>query len=931
MAGATLQMRLRPFARRMFVVGVCAGLGWGMVAAVLVLATGVWLDLLWELPPNVRVACIGGALAAIVLFLAGMSLPALRHGAPKALASRLDRTVKSGGQILSAVDLSLESGRRPPLTAGLAALAVRQAGQLAEQIRRSDAVPAKPVYLSAGGVALLGGMLALAAVAMPRLAWAEWLRFSDPYGDHPPFSRVLYHVEPGDVQVVYGAGLDIRVTTEGPPVERLDLVLENDGAAHAETLPMFREPDGEWRASLANVTTEGRYYLRCPSGRSERYQISVLTVPRLTSVRFRITPPAYTNLQPTEGPLPQGGLAGLKGTQVQITASSNRPLSAGAVDFVGQGHKESLVLKPSSSDSQEVTGTLQIRKAGKLQLQVIDTADQRSADVFVAPIALLTDERPFIRLLEPHAVSYATPDAALPVVLAAEDDYGISRVQLFRSLNDSRPLPMDVSVPAPAPIRWGDTLILPLATYGLVPGDEIKLFGRVEDNDPDGPKGSESAVVVVRIIAQEEFDRMIRVRQGMEVFLSKYRQAQRRLANLAEEGDRLRKKLKKQPADSDASKEAREELAKLAARMCEEAEALRLSAKRNLPYDLDKALSRQLERMADQVQRLSRETEALCRKAPLSAGAMAEALNQLMEQLNRERGELEREAIEPLEHMASILPLLEDANRFVILYQRQRSLADRLLSLKGIDRPDDPAIKARMRDLQAEQQELRNALAGLLEDIEDHVTRLPDDAKLEELVKSARKFVQDVRDSGAAEAMGEAESALGEFSGSRGHDSARKAADILEKFLAQCQGQGGMMGQGQTALRFKPVLSRCLGDTVEQMLAEAGLLPGSGPPPGGGQGAGGGYSAQRNSLENVGLYGNPAGLGEMPADGRSSDNRGALAGGSKRGTDRAARPQSAKADDKGSAAGATEVAVPLPYRRRVAEYFQRVADETGRK
>src|SRR5262249_52905096 len=131
--------------------------------------------------------------------------------------------------------------------------------------------------------------------------------------------------------------------------------------------------------------------------------------------------------------------------------------------------------------------------------------------------------------------------------------------------------------------------------------------------------------------------------------------------------------------------------------------------------------------------------------------------------------------------------------------------------------------------------------------------------------------------------------------------------------------------------RFQPVLGRCLGDTVAQMLAEAGLLAGSGPLPGAGQGTGGGYSAQRNSLENVGLYGDPAGLGEMTADGRSSENRGAVTSGSKRGTERAARPQTARADEKGSAAGGTEAPVPLPYRRRVAEYFQRVADETGRK
>src|SRR5262249_6551988 len=83
---------------------------------------------------------------------------------------------------------------------------------------------------------------ALVVLGLPRLAWTQWLRFADPFGDHPPFSRVLFQVQPGDVQVIYGAGLEIRVATEGQSVERLDLVLESDGAEHAEMLPLFREP-----------------------------------------------------------------------------------------------------------------------------------------------------------------------------------------------------------------------------------------------------------------------------------------------------------------------------------------------------------------------------------------------------------------------------------------------------------------------------------------------------------------------------------------------------------------------------------------------------------------------------------------------------------------------------------------------------------------
>ena len=156
------------------------------------------------------------------------------------------------------------------------------------------------------------------------------------------------------------------------------------------------------------------------------------------------------------------------------------------------------------------------------------------------------------------------------------------------------------------------------------------------------------------------------------------------------------------------------------------------------------------------------------------------------------------------------------------LYQRQKELAERLQSLKGKDQPTDPALKARMRDLEAEQKELRLTLARLLDDIEDHATRLPDDPKLEPLRREAVQFLKDVRPSGAAEAMADAEAGLGEFSGTRGYASARKAADILEKFVARCEAGGSLWGQGEICLRFQPALSKGLGNTLAQIAFPAG-------------------------------------------------------------------------------------------------------------
>jgi hypothetical protein len=167
------------------------------------------------------------------------------------------------------------------------------------------------------------------------------------------------------------------------------------------------------------------------------------------------------------------------------------------------------------------------------------------------------DQKPFVRLIQPKEQSLATPTAKVPVVIAAEDDYGLSHVQLFRSLNGSRPLPLDLNVANPPPRRAQLQVELELAAYGLEAGDVIKLFARVEDNDPAGAKGAESTVATIRIISQDEFERMLRAQAGLEVLLSKYQQAERRMEALNEALEQLQKKLKDADPESPASEKLR--------------------------------------------------------------------------------------------------------------------------------------------------------------------------------------------------------------------------------------------------------------------------------------------------------------------------------------------------------------------------------------
>jgi hypothetical protein len=579
---------------------------------------------------------------------------------------------------------------------------------------------------------------------------------------------------------------------------------------------------------------------------------------------------------------------------------------------------------PTASGSNEVTGSFTIEQPGKITLKVEDVERQPSTESFSASVSVLSDQRPFVRMMEPKPNSFATPDTTIPVELLAEDDYGVSRVQLFRSLNESRARAQDLPAPKPAPTRFPAGSPLKLADYGLSPGDVVKLYGRVEDNDPNGPKGSESPVVVVQIISREQMQEMMLARQGMEMLQSKYAQAARLMealdAKMAEIIKEL-EELEKLDPTSDLAQEKKDKIAKLSEEFKEAANQVAKAAEDDLPFDLDKALKEQLGKVKELLEQGADGTEALAGQRRIKPGTAKQAMQELRDRLGAQRKEFKEKATDPLDHLAKVFPLMEDQARFVELYQRQRDLEERMKSLRGQDGQDNPLTKARMRDLEDEQRQLRDDLKGLLDDIESHIQELPDDPKVDDLRKTATAFAKALRASPAAEQMAGAEQALAEFAGTRAHGGAKDAADTLEKFLSQCKGMGE---ETQACLKFQPGLSEGLGNTVQQLLEAMGLGEKTGF---GGQGAGGGYSARRSTLRNVGLYGGMPAHASEARSGAGPDR--GLPGAGRDGQPGEGEPGAYDAKGRLNASGQSDAAVPERYRKRVGEYFQRVADELG--
>jgi hypothetical protein len=969
-----LQARLRRAGRRLWLIGSAGALVWGLAAAVFLLVFAAWLDLLWELSPSARIALVWGAAAAAAILLLVLAWRTACTARPAALARRLDTAVNSSGEILTGWELdnrvwstgtvaqrwSAQTHQEKPqgggsslrlttpymsqpLTAGLVTMAAEHAETLARRAPLAKAVPAKPLGQALAVLAGQATVIGLLALVMPDLVKTEWNRFTQPMADVPPYSPLRFTVTPGNTRVLYGEELEIGATVAHGVADHLELVLQSSDGSQS-SLPMFAESNGTWRAVLSKLTEPTVYFVRCYRARSEKYAIEIVTVPRIETVRVQIMPPQYADQPSYEGPVPDEGVKGLRGTKVTLWATSNRPLSGGKLLVsralaVPPGHQvpmvggmppkggttnasgparksDELAMQPTEPGGQEAVGQFEITGDGKFEFQVIDDAGQPSQQSFSGNVTLVKDQYPLVRILKPPPQSLATPTALLPIMLSAEDDCGISRLELYRSLNHSRPLPAAVRLPPKAPHRRDEQFPLPLAGYGLEPGDVLTFFARVEDNDPAGAKGAESPVISVKIISQEEFEHMLRVRQGVEALASKFRQAQRRLEGLTKEVEGLHKKLQKAPADSRLAEETRKELRRLQRLMRREAASLRQSAAHRLPFDIDDKLSPEIGAAAEMTEKMAEELDKLEKQLDLSNKDLEQKLAKLLAQLNAGRRAYAASTMEPMELLEAVFPLIIDQQRFIVLAMRQEDLAQRMATLKGHDGDDDPALKTRMRDLEHEQRQIRLELDNLLGDIEDHATRLPERPEFKKLRETALKFVKDVRGSGATEALAGSEAALADFAGTRAYEKAKEAAEILNRFVKRCQGEGDMAGECHGVLVFQPKLCQCLGNSVAQLLAEMGITSGAG------------------GMGTMGLYGNTAGMSGFGSGEFGDPSSGSQGRGEEQGANAASGgnpdvfgPGETAAE--GTATSAGEAGVPLRYRRAVRQYFQRLSEELG--
>ncbi len=788
-------------------------LGWGAVVVVATLLLG------WLLVPGgaadrpTAVPLLIDLAALVVAVAAGVRWFRVRkaHLDASTIGATMERVSGlADGLVRGSMELArdLPSGVSRSLVArGQARLALRLdrpaddlAGEVGQRLRQGT----RRAYTV---LALLAPLVVLLTVVGPDRARTGWMALASPVRHLLGPSLPPLVVEPGDVEVVRGAPLRIRVEASG----REQVTLRWQAAGDVVRTLALPVNEGEAVYDFDAVTAGIGYRVEAPDGaRSADFFVTPRDPLFVTDVLVSLEFPSYTGRLPEEyrGDVPP--LMIPVGTRIVIDGQGSRPLSSGALTPIALDSLDRPIARPGASVDLSIDGSgfsaAWTPRSGGMWAWRFEDTQGGEAELLPRPIDLtiLPDAPPRVAITLPAADTMLPLNLRQPLVLQASDDYGVAWLELVAwrvtALGEARePVTQRTSM-------GGNRVVLarPLmdvSTWGLLPGDQVRYYARVVDNGPGGQE-ARTAEFVLRMPAATELRR--EAQQQME-------NASDRLEELAEQARRAAEETR------DLERQAR------APERTGEGEPFREDGQEGVDFQeregLQAALEEQQE-MASQVDSLRRELGAMSETLS-EAGAQDEGLRSdladLQELLDEVGGPEMQERLADLAERMSEMDRRDAREALEELAQEEEDFRERLE--EALERMKRAAAQQDFRATGREAEELAAQERALAEAMAEEPTEARAQQQ-DELRADAEAM--DARMEQLADRLRE----LGEEQAAEGVDQAREGAQEASASMEQAAqqaraGQSQEAGeQGQQAAQEMDEAAQALKEAQQRMMEE---------------------------------------------------------------------------------------------------------------
>ena len=763
---------------------------------------------------------------------------------------------------------------------------------------------------------LAAGLLAALLTVNVPAAQTVLARIRQPQAEIPPYSPYQFTITPGTPRVLYGGAVDLRVQVAGGPL-RQGVELWTRQGGEINRTPCFREGEAVFSQRLERVIDPVEFCFVMGRARSEWRRVEVLMQPKVSMVKLRVEPPAYTQIAAREFVLGEDNFAGYRGSKARLQLTSNRPLAKGALTVTPlDGIGETRLVTAERAGEHSLAFAWDIRQPAKLEIRIEDARGTAIAEPLRLTQKLIPDVPPEVAIHTPPAYSLATPSSLVPVKGSANDDLALRSVDLVRTVVGFRDRTSGLGPVLPEK-RHEFARDLNLRQLGVLPGQVIELYFEARDFNPDRTGIGGSDIVRIEIINEAEYAEMIRANETLEQFLARYYVVQEQLAafNAAVEG--LDKELASPQPDAkeidallDQARKANQDLREFAGKLAGEFHA----------YEMEAAFAKQMEEMAERLQGQSVLLQGQKAGNPL----LPEVVKRLMTELEAEQRRL-REEVAEAEEAAQVGRLMEQAAAFMQLLTRQRQV---VRQLQRFDPPTDKDA-AEVGYYGKQQAAVREELKELLRNLPEMAKGLPPSEEYEKLRQDSLEFARQLEATEADKLMGEAVTATTNQDGPKAHRAARLALERLEALLKQ-RGDGNCQFAGlcQGGMKFSP--REEMRNTLQQMLqsmmsggrkpGERGMRNGGGGGPGDGAD---GYWVPSQTRLNTPMFG-PARMSFKPGGVHGGTGRGGVGG---QAIGAGTRETLGGAKDKPVQAGARSPELaPTKYRDAVKRYFNQAED-----
>ncbi len=330
-------------------------------------------------------------------------------------------------------------------------------------------------------------LLALFLLA-PQASLHAAARLLNPGGARTPagLTRIV-QVVPGDIDLVRGESLNVIAKTAGltPARSVLQWRRGEDGEPRSREMNFKSDKGGEGRfeIELTDVRTPIRYRVTAGQAVSDWHQVSIRPLPSVKSWRAQVRPPEYTGVENYTITHDMEGESASEvpaGSEVKLTLNFSEEIASLKVL---QEEREITGEEIEPADKTiETEFTLPPRESAPIDLEFMDgNGDDNHKRL---SLQIREDQKPRVVITEPEDGLEVEPRDEAAVMFRAEDDYGVTSVELERLTSDGQEELLGRAAPVGETLEFQGGFKLDMASLEVRPGEEVILRARAADNCP---------------------------------------------------------------------------------------------------------------------------------------------------------------------------------------------------------------------------------------------------------------------------------------------------------------------------------------------------------------------------------------------------------------------------------------------------------------